>query len=456
VSRGGVNLTEGDVGRHLVRLTIPMFLGISSMIVAAMIDTIYIGWIGTVELAAVSFTFPVVMALTTLPMGIGVGAASIIARVMGAGDMAQVTRLSTDAMVLAGLLVIVGSVVVYPFVEPLFAFLGAGAEILPLSVRYMQIWLLGLPMFAIPMVATTIMRAVGNARLPGILMSAGAGLQVLLAPALIFGIPGLWNRIGFEGAAWGFVLSRSVTFVITAIFLTRMRLFVVDTRTIEKRIASWREVLRIGVPSMMSNLVGPVSLAVTVALLAGHGPAVVAGFGVASRIESLATMVLMALSSSTGPFVGQNWGAGLPDRIRRAQSLGYRFSHGWALVAFIVLAGLGRTLVGWINDDPAVIDTTYHYLLILPMTYGFLGTGMVAGSTFVALGRPLQPLVLAITRMLVFYVPLALLLERWLDYAGVFLAAAICNVLMGAIAFAWVRVFLADQIARLEPAAFRT
>ena len=71
MSRGGVNLAEGDIGRHLIRLTIPMFLGISSMIIAAMIDTIYVGWIGTVELAAVSFTFPVVMALTTLPMGIG-------------------------------------------------------------------------------------------------------------------------------------------------------------------------------------------------------------------------------------------------------------------------------------------------------------------------------------------------------------------------------------------------
>jgi putative MATE family efflux protein len=452
LSRGAVNLAEGDIARHLIRLTIPMFLGISSMIVAAMIDTIYVGWIGTLELAAVSFTFPVVMALSTLPMGIGVGAASIIARVTGAGDPERVSRLATDAMLLVSALVIAGALALYPFVTDLFVALGADPDILPLSVRYMQIWLSGLPFFAIPMVATTVMRAVGNARLPGFLMSAGAGLQVMLAPVLIFGVPGFWDGVGFEGAAWGFVLSRVLTFGVTAFFLVRMGLFVVDARSIADRMASWREVLRIGVPSMVSNLVGPVSLAVTVALLAGHGYAVVAGFGVASRIESLATMVLMALSSSTGPFVGQNWGAGRPDRIRQAQSLGYRFAFAWGVIAFAVLAIFGRTLVGWINADPAVVEATYLYLLILPITYGFLGTGMVAGSTFVALGRPLQPLILSASRMIVFYVPMALVLEGWLGFTGVFIAAAVCNVLMGTAAFFWIRSFLATRTAEIESA----
>ena len=279
----------------------------------------------------------------------------------------------------------------------------------------------------------------------------GRRCRSLLAPGLIFGIPGVWSGLGFEGAAWGFVISRTLTFGITISMLMRLDLLVLDAQPLADRVASWREVMRIGIPSMVSNLVGPVSMAVTVALLAGYGHAVVAGFGVASRIESLATMILMALSASTGPFVGQNWGAGLPDRILRAQSLGYRFSHLWALFAFVVLAGTGRTLVGWINENPDVIEATYVYLLLLPITYGFLGMGMVAGSTFVALGKPMQPLVLSITRMIVFYVPLALLLESIFGFAGIYLAAAICNVLMGGMAFFWVRSFLNTQITRITP-----
>ena len=80
------DLTKGSVGAHLTRMTIPMFLGISSMIVASMVDTIYIGIVGAAELAAFSFTFPLIMGLSSVSMGIGTGAASLIARAQGVGD----------------------------------------------------------------------------------------------------------------------------------------------------------------------------------------------------------------------------------------------------------------------------------------------------------------------------------------------------------------------------------
>ncbi|MDH3642723.1 MAG: MATE family efflux transporter [Gammaproteobacteria bacterium] len=447
-----ISLAEGPIGRHLVNLTIPMFLGISSMIVASMIDTVYVGWIGTLELAAVSFTFPVVMAMATLSMGIGVGAASIIARVVGAGDEEKVRRLSTDSLFLVAVLVVCLCGVGWLFVEPLFTLLGARAEILPLSISYMNIWLIGLPAFALPMVATNIMRAVGNARLPGIIMAGGAALQVLIAPALIFGIPGYTDGLGITGAAWSFVLSRLLMFGYTVRVLIRMQLLSFSVEAFHVHWASWKEIMKIGLPSMASNLIGPISMGVIVALLAGYGHEVVAGFGVASRIESLATMIVMAVSASTGPFIGQNWGARQYDRIYRAQSLGFRFSYLWSLFAFVVLAGGGRFLVGLINDDPGVIDATYAYLLLIPATYGFLGVGAVAGSTFIALGKPMPTLILSMLRMVVLFIPLALLMDGWFGYRGIFGAAAICNIVLGVLSFGWVRSMLRKEIVRHGPA----
>jgi putative MATE family efflux protein len=448
-----IDLTEGPIGRHLVNLTIPMFLGISSMIVASMIDTVYVGWIGTLELAAVSFTFPVVMAMATVSMGLGIGAASIIARVVGAGDEEKVRRLCTDALFLVAVLVVTLSILGFLAVEPLFELLGARDDILPLSTAYMSVWFLGLPAFALPMVATNIMRAVGNARLPGIIMASGAGLQILMAPVLIFGIPETWEGLGITGAAWSFVLSRLAMFGYTYHVLRKMQLlsFKIDRWAVHW--ASWKEILRIGIPSMMGNLIGPVSMGIVVALLAGYGHEVVAGFGVASRIETLAIMVIMALSASTGPFIGQNWGARQYTRIYRAQSIGYRFSYLWSLLAFAVLAGAGRYLVGFINDDPAVIDATYAYLLLIPATYGFLGVGMVAGSTFIALGKPMPTLVLSLVRMVVLFIPLALVMNEWFGYKGVFGAAAISNVVLGGLSFGWVRSMLRKEIARHGPQA---
>ncbi len=448
-----LSLSDGPVGPHLVRLTVPMFLGISSMIVASMIDTIYVGWIGTRELAAVSFTFPVVMALMSLSMGIGIGASSIIARRAGSGDTGGVRQLTTHTLVLVALVVVALAAAGERWGATTFAALGADAELLPLVLDYMTVWFVGFPLFAVPMVAGSIFRSVGNARITGIVMTSGAIIQVVIAPLLIFGV-GSWDGLGFVGSAWAFALSRGVSFCIAVYALVvHMRLWTLAGFTVAAVLRSWREVLAIGVPATLSNLIGPATLAIIVSLLASHGHAVVAAFGVASRIESLATMVLMAMSSSIGPFVGQNFGAGRLDRIRRAMRLGYRFSHLWGIGMFAVLALGGPYFVPLINADPEVIDATCRYLLLVSCSYGFLGTSMVSGSTFIALGQPLPTLAMSIGRMLVIYVPLAMVADRLFGYAGIFAATSVANVLMGLVAAAWVARNLGRVRAAAAPAA---
>jgi putative MATE family efflux protein len=303
-------------------------------------------------------------------------------------------------------------------------------------------------------VAMSMLRALGNARVPGTLMTAGAGLQVLLAPALIFGLPGIHDGMGYLGSAWAFVVSRCLTLLATAYVLSRRGMFQ-PLGAVPEILRSWREVLRIGVPSILTNLIGPVSMAVVFGLLAQYGHAVVAGFGVAVRIESLALMVLMALSSSISPVVGQNWGAGRHDRIAVALRLGYRFSIAWGVFAFVVLGGLGRSIVALINDDPAVVEATYRYLLIVPLSYSMLGVTMVAGSCFVALGKPLPSLVLTVTRMVVVYVPLALLFDRFWGYEGIFGAGAVANVVVATASYLWVTRMLKGAMRHASVAAGR-
>ena len=439
-------LIEGSTAKHLVNLTMPMFLGISSMFTASLIDTIYVGWLGSAELAAVSFSFPLIMGLTTLSMGIGVGGASIIARLAGGGDKAPIRSLSTHALLLAALLATILSIGLYFSQGPVFRVLGADAEILSLIRTYISIWMFGLPFFVLPMVATMMMRALGNARLPGLIMGGSAALQVLLAPPLIFGVPGYAHGLGLPGAAWAFVVSRLIMFVITWGALRRMQLIEFRVPSPTALWASWREVLAIGAPSALNNLIAPASLAITVALLAQHNHAVVAGFGIASRIESLATMLLMALSASTGPFVGQNWGAGRYGRILEAHKLAYRFALAYSLVVCLILALWGRSMVAAIIDDPSVVDAAYAFLVIVPVSYGSFGIGMIAAATFIALGKPMPTLALSLGRMVVFYVPLALLGDRLFGYLGIYGAAALANLSVGGLSAWWVRRHLRRHI----------
>ncbi len=421
-----------------MRLTLPMFLGISSMILASMMDTVYIGWIGTQELAAVSFSFPLVMGLSSVSMGLGVGATSIMSRALGRGDRARAYVLGTHTLLLVALVVVALAVLGRTFGAEFFTAMGADEVILPMVTRYMNIWFIGLPLFALPMVAMSMLRALGNARIPGLLMTGGAAMQVVFAPALIFGLPGgLTDGIGYTGSAWAFVISRSLTLIGTGLVLRR-RGMIRPLGKVREIVHSWLEVLRIGVPSIMTNLIGPVSMGIVFGLLAKYGHAVVAGFGVAVRIEALATMILMALSSSISPMVGQNWGAGKHARIDAALGFGYRFSFVYGVFVFVVLATFGRSIVALINADPAVIAATYHYLLIVPLSYATMGVSMVSGACFVALGKPLPSLTLTVARMVLIYVPLAILGDRLFGYVGIFGALTVANVVVAGASYLWV------------------
>ncbi|MCZ6889193.1 MAG: MATE family efflux transporter [Gammaproteobacteria bacterium] len=431
------DLTQGSIARHLVRLTIPMFLGISSMIVASMIEMIYIGWIGTLELAAVSFTMPLVMAISSVSMGLGVGATSIMSRILGGGERDRCILIGTHTLLLVVLAIAVVAVVGYVYAPETFAALGAGDELLPLTVEYIRIWYLGLIFFTIPMVGGSMLRALGDAKTPGILMVAGAVIQVIIAPMLIFGV-GSWDGLGFLGSAWSFLISRLVIFVVTMAVFGRVGLLR-RPGSLSGIFASWREVMRIGVPSMAASLVGPASMGILIGILARHGHVIVAAFGVAVRIEMLAIMILMSLSSSVSPFAGQNWGARQYGRIRKSLTLSYRFSILWGIFIFGLLAIFGQVIVGFINDDPRVVEVTYEYLLIVPLTYGLMGVGSMAASCFVALGRPMPSLVISVTRMIVVTVPLALIFDFYWGPTGVFVATAIANIGTGSLGFFWIR-----------------
>ncbi len=217
---------------------------------------------------------------------------------------------------------------------------------------------------------------------------------------------------------------------------------------------SARQILHVGLPATASNLVAPLSTAVVTRLLADFGHGVVAGFAVASRIEAVIAMVVIAVSTSVGPFVGQNWGAQLFDRVRSALALCHGFCLAWGVASFLAMAVAARWLVGMINDEPEVVETATMYLLIVPISLGFMGVMGVASACFNALGKPTPPLVLSLLRLVVLLIPLALIGRSLAGYAGVFGATAIANVAVGILALAWNnRTVRNDSIALRNAAA---
>ena len=172
-------------------------------------------------------------------------------------------------------------------------------------------------------------------------------------------------------------------------------------------------------------------------MLIGHGEAVVAGYNVASRVETLAHMILWSASSSVEPFVGQNWGARYYDRVKRALSLTHRFALVWGVITFVLMVWIGKTIVGIIDDNPIVLEVSVSLFYIIPLSIGFMGMMQIASSCFNALGKPTPSLVISILRALVIGVPLAVLGNYLYGYVGIFIATAITNVVVGLLAWQW-------------------
>jgi putative MATE family efflux protein len=441
---GTGNFTEGEVHVHLIRLTGYMVLGFISIMTASLVETIYIGRVGTNELAAIGFTFPLVMIMQAISMGLSVGASSVVARIMGIGDKEKAKLLNTHCVVLVLSLTFILGFIVYFNLEGFFSLLGAGDDVLYLAVDYMQVWLLGMPFFTITLVAMTLMRAMGDAVTPGYLMTIGSGLHIVIAPFFIFGLLGI-PEMGLKGAAVSFVIARTFSFLSYGyVMIIRDRLLTFEMKGF---FSSCQDIAHVGIPAVASNLIAPVSMSVITRLLAGHGAVVVAGFGVASRIESMMQMIIFALSMSLAPFVGQNWGAGYFERVKLALRLANRFALAWGLFAYGLLFLSADLLVSLINDDPAVVSAAVHYLLIVPLGMGFMGVMANSTSTFNALGKPIPPLVISILQMIIVYLPLALLGDYLFGYVGIFIAGVTTISILGTLSWLWINREVAAGIA---------
>ena len=430
------SFTEGPLWKHVFRLSGFMVMGFLAMTIALLIEAIYLGMVGSDELAAIAFAFPVVMGFNALTRGIGIGTSAVLARTIGAGMREQAARIATHGLLLTLGFTVLCAALLAVWSEEIFHLMGARDHILDLVVSYMVIWCIGYPSFGLSMVGSGMMRSIGDPAFPGYVLTVGSVLQIFIAPPLIFGWFGI-TAMGIEGAGWSFVFARISSLLLTAWwFLIREKMI---RWSLENFGNSVRTILHVAIPAGMSNLIQPASMGIITWLLASYGTLVVAGFGVAGRIEAVVNMVVIGISASAAPLVGQNWGAKLYDRVDEALKLTYQFCLVWGLFAALIMWLGGEFFAGLISRDPKVIEVASIYLLIVPISIGFSGLINVANGSFNALGKPGPPLVLAISRLLIVYVPLAIIASRLFGYEAIFYVTAFVNILFGIISWHWNR-----------------
>lgn len=427
-------LTEGSIKRGILRLAIPMTIGIASVVAFNFIDTLFIAKLGTTELASISFTFPVIMLLTHIALGLGVGASSIISRSIGQGKHAEVKRLTTDSIYLVLLIAALFSTIGIATISPLFRLIGAEEIHIGFIKDYMVLWYLSLPFIMFSLMGNSAMRAVGDAMPPAMVMLIFTFVNLALDPLFIFGLWG-FPAMGVKGAAVATFISYACAALVVGYLLHQRKKMLSYKVTPNHAIASWKQILHVGLPASVNNIIQPLSQAIIIALIAGFGSHAVAAYGIVTRIEALCIVVYMALTASLVPFVGQNDGANLYARIGKAMQKSYRFVIFWGLAAALLLVIASGWIIGWFTDDALIADTAQHYLWIVPISYATLGMAMITGSYFNGKGEPLPAFLITFTRSILLLLPLAFILSHLWQLHGIFYAILATNLIVGTSAY---------------------
>ncbi|MCE7627436.1 MATE family efflux transporter, partial [Vibrio fluvialis] len=413
----------------LRQMTIPMIFGMVAILMFNLVDTFFISLLGTDALAAISYTFPVTFGVNCITMGIGVGLSTSIGRLLGQGDTSNAARFSTHGLLLAVTLVTIACTAGFFTIEPLFLLLGAKAELIPLIEQYMQVWYLTIPLLVIPMAGNSAIRATGDTKTPAKMMMLAGAINGCLDPLLIFGY-GPFPELGIQGAAIASAFSWLGALIGSLYVLVKRDRLLAPPHFASLR-HDWQQILKIGTPAALSTAMSPISGALLMMMLSSHGTAAVAAYGAAQRIESILILVLMSLTSALTPFMAQNFGAQNPTRSFSGLFLSLRFSLIFQLLVFIMMVPLSIPLAALFSQEQAVRDLLWHYLLVVPFSYGFQGVVMMLVSALNALHLPLKAFQWSFMRLFLFTLPSAWLGSTLYGIEGLFVGIALGNVLGG-------------------------
>lgn len=429
-----VDLKTGPIGAHLVRLTIPMIWGIAAMVSFQLVDTYYVSLLGTEELAAMTFTFPVTFFIFAIIMGFGISMSSVISRLIGEGREEDVKRITTHGIILVFAIGCALALIGYLLRDAIFAAMGADEEMRPLIHQYMTIWFAGAAFIATPFVGNSAMRAGGSTMAPAVIMVSVALLNAALAPLLVFGMWG-FPRLELQGAAIATVFSNFVAMVIGLYVLGVKKKMLLNPARLHLNLFgdSAKRLLFIAIPAGFTTAIGPVVNTIIIGLLAGYGNEAVAAFGIATRIEAFAFVILMALAVGMSPIIGQNFGAGNFERVHQTLRKAIGFSVIWSVAVAIILFAFAEQIASMFSTDAEVIFYAKIYFLMVPASYIFSNLINGWSSAFNAMGKPQVSFAMTITKMIVLLIPAVIIGAHIGAIYGIFAAIAGVNILTGII-----------------------
>jgi putative MATE family efflux protein len=395
-------LLEAPIAPTLARLAIPNVITTVVQASTGLIETYFIGKLGTDALAGVALVFPGVMLMQMMSAGaMGGGVASAIARALGAGRKDDADATILHALIIAAGFAAFFTVLVIVFGPAFYASLGGRGMSLAVALTYSNIVFAGVILIWLFNTLANIIRGTGNTLVPAAITIAGAALLVPLSAALIFGF-GPLPAMGVGGGATALLIYYGLGTLAFAFYLWSGR-SVVTPKLLETRLRwpLFRDILRIGLLASLTSIMTNLTIALTTGVVGAFGPAAIAGYGVGTRLEYMLIPLAFGFGGPLVALVGTNMGAGNRERALRAAWIG-----GWICFALTEAIGVAAALfpAAWLtlfDRDPAMIAAGSAYLRIVGPFYGFFGLGMALYFASQGAGALKWPLIAGVSRLVI-------------------------------------------------------
>jgi putative MATE family efflux protein len=426
--------------RSLIRLSIPITIGMGIHILYSIADMIFVGRLGGDAIAAVTFSGSFLFFLFSLS-SVSVGAQSLIARRIGAGDKPGANRAATHALLLGVSLGVVFFFLGQPFTEQMLRLVGARDEALAMGTAYLKILFLGAPLLFFNASSRAILTGEGDTKTPVVILAAATGLNIVLDPIFIYLLG--W---GVPGAAWATLAAMLASFVayFTFLFVRRASYVSFSPRFFRPSWDVLRDILKVGIPASMTMMIMSIGGMCFHRILSIYGSDAVAAYGLGGRVDMVIILPFIGVSTALLSLVGMYYGASRSDLVDRVAAYAIKRT----LLASVLFACpvylFPGVLLRLFTDDPSVIAIGKTYLRYIVFAYPMIAFGMNTGRILQGLGFGLPSLVITSTRVLLVSVPLAYLFTRVLgmSIASVWVAFLLSGCVSTLISFVWLRTVL--------------
>ncbi len=417
-------LTTAPVRRVIPSMAVPTVISMLVTSIYNLVDTYFVGLLNTQATAAVGVAFPVMAIIQSIGFLFGQGSGTYMARHLGARRIDEARQMAATSFVgsiVCGVMITVAGLLL---LKPLSVALGSTPTILPYTMDFMGVILLGAPLMTASMAINNQMRFQGNATQAMYGMISGAVLNVVLVPLFMFTF-----GLGILGTAIGTVLSQLFGFVVLWVMSRRGENIPIDLSLASRRWHFQQEILRGGTPSLTRQALASIATLMLNVAAGVYGDAAIAGMSIVSRVAFIIFAIIIGIGQGYQPFCGFNYGAGLYKRLLR----GFYFTILLDMAVLALMCGpafiFAEGLVDLLRDDPEVVAVgavaLRWQLVALPMA----AVVTVCNMTLQTSGQSLAANVLAAARNGIFFIPLILILPRVMGLKGVEICQAVCDIL---------------------------